>query len=361
MSWSFNIGNIAGTAVRIHITFLLFLVWIFLASYSAEGSEAAVTSSVFLILLFACVLAHEFGHIFVARAFGVATPDVTLLPIGGLARLERIPEEPYQELLIAIAGPLVNVVIAGVLVVGRGRARRYQCAARGREHAGLDARPARRREPVPRGVQHDPGLPDGRRARAARAARDQARLRARDRRRRLDRPGGGVRARLHRAVLQSDADLHRDLRLSRGGIRVACGRDADGLAGRAGQHRDDDAIRDAHARCAGRGSGAGAAAHQPERVSGGRRRRQAGRTAGARRPVPRAEGARTGRARRRRDVAGAADGEPSPLSRRRVSPPAGEIGAGRRGGRRHGPAGRPGHVGDHRRDDDAATRRCPRA
>ena len=117
MSWSFSIGNIAGTAVRIHITFLLFLVWIFLASYSAEGSEAAVTSSVFLILLFACVLAHEFGHIFVARAFGVATPDVTLLPIGGLARLERIPEEPYQELLIAIAGPLVNVVIAGVLVV----------------------------------------------------------------------------------------------------------------------------------------------------------------------------------------------------------------------------------------------------
>ncbi len=120
MSWSFNIGNIAGTAVRVHVTFLLFLVWIFLASYSAEGSEAAVTSSVFLLLLFVCVLAHEFGHIFVARAFGVATPDVTLLPIGGLARLERIPEEPYQELLIAIAGPLVNVVIASVLIVVAG-------------------------------------------------------------------------------------------------------------------------------------------------------------------------------------------------------------------------------------------------
>jgi len=120
MSWSFNIGNIAGTAVRIHVTFLLFLVWIFLASYGAEGSEAAVTSSVFLLLLFACVLAHEFGHIFVARAFGVATPDVTLLPIGGLARLERIPEEPYQEFLIAIAGPLVNVAIAGILILVAG-------------------------------------------------------------------------------------------------------------------------------------------------------------------------------------------------------------------------------------------------
>jgi stage IV sporulation protein FB len=116
MSWSVNIGSIAGTAVRIHITFLLFLIWIFAAGWANGGPEDALTSLVFMVLLFACVLAHEFGHIFTARAFGVATPDVTLLPIGGVARLERIPEEPRQELLIAIAGPLVNVAIAIVLI-----------------------------------------------------------------------------------------------------------------------------------------------------------------------------------------------------------------------------------------------------
>jgi stage IV sporulation protein FB len=117
MSWSLNIGTIAGTAVRIHITFLLFLLWIFGASWAQGGSAAAWSGLAFMVLLFACVLAHEFGHIFTARAFGVATPDVTLLPIGGVARLERIPEEPREEFLVAIAGPLVNVGIAIVLVV----------------------------------------------------------------------------------------------------------------------------------------------------------------------------------------------------------------------------------------------------
>jgi Zn-dependent protease len=116
MSWSLNIGTIAGTAVRVHITFLLFLGWLFGASYVASGAAAAWSTLIFLLLLFACVLAHEFGHIFTARAFGVSTPDVTLLPIGGVARLERIPEEPWEEFLIAIAGPLVNVVIAFGLV-----------------------------------------------------------------------------------------------------------------------------------------------------------------------------------------------------------------------------------------------------
>jgi Zn-dependent protease/CBS domain-containing protein len=116
MSWSVNIGSIAGTAIRVHITFLLLLVWIFAAGWVSGGIGDAIYSLVFVILLFACVVAHEFGHIFTARAFGVATPDVTLWPIGGVARLERIPEKPSEEFLVAIAGPLVNVAIAIVLI-----------------------------------------------------------------------------------------------------------------------------------------------------------------------------------------------------------------------------------------------------
>ena len=84
-----------------------------------------------MVLLFLCVLLHEFGHIFTARAFGVSTPYVTLLPIGGVAQLERIPEEPGQEFLIAIAGPLVNVVITILLVALRRRRRCNPSAAAG--------------------------------------------------------------------------------------------------------------------------------------------------------------------------------------------------------------------------------------
>jgi len=116
MSWSVNIGSIAGTAIRIHVTFLLLLAFFFIQGWAAGSINDGVNSVVFVVLVFACVLAHEFGHIFTARAFGVETPDVTLLPIGGVARLARIPEKPGQEFLIAIAGPLVNVAIAVALI-----------------------------------------------------------------------------------------------------------------------------------------------------------------------------------------------------------------------------------------------------
>src|SRR5579863_8693914 len=120
MGWSLNIGSVAGTAIRIHVTFLLFLAWIFGVSYIAGGAQDAWNGLLFILLLFLCVLLHEFGHIFAARGFGVRTPDVILLPIGGVSRLERIPEQPGEEFLIAIAGPAVNLAIAALLVFAGG-------------------------------------------------------------------------------------------------------------------------------------------------------------------------------------------------------------------------------------------------
>lgn len=116
MGASLTIGRVAGTYVRLHITFLLFLAWIGISDYLAGGVAAAVDSVVFLLLVFLCVTLHEFGHIAMARHFGIRTPEVILSPIGGIASMERIPEQPLQELLVAIAGPLVNVVIALLLM-----------------------------------------------------------------------------------------------------------------------------------------------------------------------------------------------------------------------------------------------------
>lgn len=120
MVWSISLGTIAGTRVRIHITFLLFLVWLGAAYWAKGGVAAAVNGLAFIVLLFLCVVLHEFGHILMARRYGVRTPDVTLFPIGGVARMERIPEKPGQELTMALAGPLVNLVIAFALFLALG-------------------------------------------------------------------------------------------------------------------------------------------------------------------------------------------------------------------------------------------------
>lgn len=117
MAWSFKIGTIGGTAIRVHVTFAILLAWIWLMHYRIGGTPAAIAGTAFVLAIFVCVVLHEFGHIAVARHFGVKTPDITLLPIGGVARLERMPEEPKEEFLIAIAGPLVNVVIAGIILL----------------------------------------------------------------------------------------------------------------------------------------------------------------------------------------------------------------------------------------------------
>ncbi len=116
MSWSITIARIAGSEIRIHVTFLILLAWIGLAEYFSGGAAAAVDGVIFIIAIFACVVLHELGHALAARRYGIATPDITLLPIGGLARLSRMPEKPAEEIVIAIAGPLVNVVIAAILI-----------------------------------------------------------------------------------------------------------------------------------------------------------------------------------------------------------------------------------------------------
>ena len=122
MTWSLPVGTVKGTVIRVHLTFLLFLVWIGVTNHARGGTPAAVEGVVFTILLFLCVLLHEFGHVFAARRYGIQTPDITLLPIGGVARLERVPEEPSQELVVALAGPAVNLVIAAILFIALGGA-----------------------------------------------------------------------------------------------------------------------------------------------------------------------------------------------------------------------------------------------
>jgi Zn-dependent protease len=119
MRWSLKIGRIAGIDVYMHLTFLLLLAWIGVTYYLPRQSlDDALWGVVFILTVFAVVVLHELGHALAARYYGVETRDITLLPIGGVARLARIPEEPVQELVIAVAGPLVNVVIAAALFAG---------------------------------------------------------------------------------------------------------------------------------------------------------------------------------------------------------------------------------------------------
>ena len=120
MSWSYSLGHLLGTEVRVHATFLLLLAWIGTAAWLSAGPSAALVNVAFVVALFACVVAHEFGHALMARRYGIATKDITLLPIGGMARLEKIPEDPGQEIAVALAGPAVNIVIWAVLTVGFG-------------------------------------------------------------------------------------------------------------------------------------------------------------------------------------------------------------------------------------------------
>lgn len=114
--WSWQLGRILGIPTRIHASFALLLLWVGISTWRTAHSGAAVVFGLgFALAIFACVLLHEFGHALVARRFGIETRRITLLPIGGVAELERSPQDPRAELWIAAAGPAVNLAIAAAL------------------------------------------------------------------------------------------------------------------------------------------------------------------------------------------------------------------------------------------------------
>jgi Zn-dependent protease/predicted transcriptional regulator len=116
MKWSWRLGKFAGIEVFLHATFVLFLAWIALMRWmSGHGVAEMLSGTAFIVALFASVLLHEFGHALTAQRYGICTRNITLLPIGGIAQLERLPEDPKQELAVALAGPAVNGVIAAGL------------------------------------------------------------------------------------------------------------------------------------------------------------------------------------------------------------------------------------------------------
>jgi len=117
MKWSWKIARIWGIDIYMHATFLLIVAWVAFSYWIENHTLSAVLGGVFFILtLFLCVILHEYGHALTARRYGIKTRDITLYPIGGVARLERLPEKPIEELWVALAGPAVNFVIAAILI-----------------------------------------------------------------------------------------------------------------------------------------------------------------------------------------------------------------------------------------------------
>src|SRR5262245_21692738 len=114
---SWKLGTAFGICIYVHWSFLLLAAYILFSRGTQGGWPLALFSVLFLFAVFGCVVLHELGHALMARAFGIGTRDITLYPIGGVARLERMGEKPWEELCIALAGPAVNAVLAVILFV----------------------------------------------------------------------------------------------------------------------------------------------------------------------------------------------------------------------------------------------------
>ncbi|HEX9921394.1 MAG TPA: site-2 protease family protein, partial [Anaerolineae bacterium] len=113
MNWSIKLGRIFGIDIKMHLTFLLILGW---GAFAYGGSAGPLYGLIVTLGLFSLVLLHELGHSLAALGYGIPVRDITLLPIGGVARLERMPEKPLHELVVALAGPAVNVILAVILL-----------------------------------------------------------------------------------------------------------------------------------------------------------------------------------------------------------------------------------------------------
>ena len=118
MKGSLVLGKVSSIEIRVHWTFSLLLIWVLFSTLKQGGDTAmAIFNTALVLVLFFCVVLHELGHSRMAKRFGIQTRSITLLPIGGVASLERMPEKPNEELAVALAGPAVNVLIALLLLL----------------------------------------------------------------------------------------------------------------------------------------------------------------------------------------------------------------------------------------------------